>query len=76
MTTATVISLAEWRAVNRPPDDDDMPPAGPFLRVVGEDERPGERFRLDVFLARAEVVMAERRPPLRVVAGGPQAVGQ
>jgi hypothetical protein len=75
MTTANVISLAEWRAVNRPPDDD-LPPAGPFLRLVGEDERPAARFRLDVFLARAEVVMAERRPRLRVVAGGPQAVGQ
>ena len=33
-------------------------------------------FRLDVFLAGAEVVMAERRPRLRVVAGGPEAVGQ
>ena len=66
MSAATVISLAEWRAEHHPPDDD-LPPSGPFLRLVGEDERPGERFRLDVFLERARLVMAERRPPLRVV---------
>jgi hypothetical protein len=70
MSCGDVISLAEWRANNRPPDDD-LPPSGPYLRVVGEDEPSSGRFRLDVFLARAEIVMAESRPPLRVVAGGP-----
>jgi hypothetical protein len=69
MNGGEVVSLAEWRASTRPPDDD-LPPSGPFLRLVGPGERPGQAFRLDVFLARAQVVMAERRPPLRVVAGG------
>jgi len=69
MNGGQVVSLAEWRALTRPPDDD-LPPSGPFLRLVRAGEKPGETFRLDVFLARAKVVMAEQRPPLRVVSGG------
>jgi hypothetical protein len=69
MTGGQVVSLAEWRALTRPPDDD-LPPPGPVLRLVGADERPVAAFRLDVFLARAKLVMAEQRAPLRVVSGG------
>jgi hypothetical protein len=54
---ADVISLDEWRAVRYPPDD--PPPSAPALRLVDLDEQAGDAFRLDVFLARATVVLAE-----------------
>ncbi len=70
MSECTVVSLAEWRERHHPPED--PPPSAPSLRVVGEDERLGEVFRLDTFLARARVVMGESaraadRPALRAV---------
>jgi hypothetical protein len=70
MSDATVISLDEWRAARSEPDD--PPPAAPLLRLVGPDERPGDVFRLEVFLARARMVLGETaqtpaRPALRAV---------
>ncbi|HEV8449998.1 MAG TPA: hypothetical protein VGQ45_01090 [Gaiellales bacterium] len=68
MSCAEIISLDEWRSRRFMPDDD--PPAAPRLRVVGEDdpEESGSAFRLDAFLARARVVLAEHdRPPLYLV---------
>ena len=70
MSECAVISLAEWRERHHPPED--PPPTAPLLRVVGEDERVGEVFGLDRFLARARVVMGESaraadRPALRAV---------
>ncbi|MDX6548175.1 MAG: hypothetical protein QOG33_1725 [Gaiellales bacterium] len=56
---ADVISLDEWRAGRYSPDE--PPPCAPALRLVEQDERPGEPLRLDVFLARARVVLAEVR---------------
>jgi hypothetical protein len=56
---AEVISLDEWRADRYPPDE--PPPCAPALRLVDLDERPGEALGLDVFLARARVVLAEVR---------------
>jgi hypothetical protein len=68
--STNVISLDAWRAARSEPDE--PPPAAPLLRLVGPDERPGDVFRLDVFLARARVVMGETaqtpaRPALRAL---------
>jgi hypothetical protein len=63
--SALVISIDEWRAAHGGPDDDLPPPAA--LRVVAAGERPGDAFRLEVFLARARAVMGEQRPALRLV---------
>ena len=56
---ANVVSLAEWRARRHPIDDPD--PAGggprPALRLVHPDEAAGA-LRLEVFLARAALVLA------------------
>ena len=73
MSKCTVVSLAECRERHHPPED--PPPSAPSLRVVGDDERLGEVFRLDTFLARARVVMGESaragdRPALRAVPSG------
>ncbi len=57
MNVAEVISLDEWRAARYLPED--PPPAAPALRLVEADERPGDALRLDVFLVRAQVVLAE-----------------
>jgi hypothetical protein len=63
--TAQIISLDEWRArsphLPRYPDDhpEHAPPFTPALRLVASDERPGDAFRLDVFLSRARLVLAE-----------------
>jgi hypothetical protein len=59
--SAAVVSLAEWREARFGPDDD-LPPAGPSLRLVAAGEGPHDAFRLEVFLARARAVMAEQRP--------------
>ena len=55
-----VISLDEWRARRRPGDRPDPDPgaARPVLRLVEPGERPTP-FRLDVFLSRAALIMAE-----------------
>jgi hypothetical protein len=71
MTGPRVVSLAEYRALRRSPHDDPPPPARPLLRLVDEAERPGDAFRLDVFLERARILMAER-PPLELVASPEQ----
>jgi hypothetical protein len=67
VSCAEIISLDEWRSRRFLPDDD--PPVAPRLHVVGEDEpEPGRVFTLDVFLARARVVLSEQdRPPLHLV---------
>jgi hypothetical protein len=63
---ADVVSLAEFRAAHRAPDDD-LPPSAPHLWLVG-DEDPPDPLRLDLFLARARIVMAEtRRQQMHVV---------
>jgi hypothetical protein len=54
---AEVISLDEWRAGRYRPEE--PPPSAPALRLVDLDEQAGDAFRLDVFLARAQVVLAE-----------------
>jgi hypothetical protein len=65
VTGANVISLDEFRAARRGPDDD-LPPSAPRLFLVGQE--PPDPLRLDVFLARARVVMAEaRRQQMHVV---------
>lgn len=56
----TVVSLVEWRARRRPGDPPDLPPSGggrPRLRLVRPGESAGE-LRLEVFLARAALVLA------------------
>ena len=60
-----VISMAEWRAARTTPEDD--PPPAPGLRLLAAGESPAEAFRLEVFLARARVVMGQQRPILRLV---------
>jgi hypothetical protein len=70
MSDTNVVRLDEWRAARSQPDE--PPPAAPLLRLVGPEERPGDVFRLDVFLARARVVMGETaqapaRPALRAI---------
>jgi hypothetical protein len=76
MSAAQVISLDEWRA--RSPragrydyGPEDPPPFTPALRLVEPDEQPGDAFRLDVFLSRARLVLAdgqdESRPSLHAV---------
>ena len=57
MSVADVISLDEWRAARYLPED--PPPSAPALRLVEPDERPGDALRLNVFLARARLVLAE-----------------
>lgn len=52
--SAPVVSLDEWRAARRM----QVEPAPPTLRLVGDDDSPPP-FRLEVFLRRARVVMAE-----------------
>ena len=64
MSVAQVISLDEWRARGaRPPEyheiPEDAPAFTPALRLVAVDERPGDAFRLDVFLSRARLVLAD-----------------
>ncbi len=63
MSVAEVISLDEWRArsghLSRPDGPEDPPPFTPALRLVADDERPGDAFRLDVFLSRARLVLAD-----------------
>ena len=49
-----VVSLEEWRAARRI----QVEPAPPALRMVGDTDAPSP-FRLEVFLRRARVVMAE-----------------
>ena len=74
MSAAQVISLAEWRARFHGGDEyhpEDPPPIAPALRLVEPDEQPGDAFRLDVFLSRARLVLAEGqdegRPALHAV---------
>jgi hypothetical protein len=76
VSAAQVISLAEWRARSHAGQEygpDDQPPFTPALRLVEPDERPGDAFRLDVFLSRARLVLAdgqdESRPALHAVPG-------
>jgi hypothetical protein len=52
--SARVVSLEEWRAARRMQAE----PAPPALRLVGDGDSPPP-FRLEVFLRRARVVMAE-----------------
>jgi hypothetical protein len=52
--SARVVSLEEWRAARRM----QVEPAPPALRLVGDNDSPPP-FRLEVFLRRARVVMAE-----------------
>jgi hypothetical protein len=56
---ADVISLDQWRADRYRPEP--PPPFVPALRLVDHDEQRGDALRLDVFLARAQVVLAEVR---------------
>ncbi len=58
--SGNVVSLAEWRARRRPDERPDPDPgtARPVLRLVEPGERPAP-FRLDVFLSRAALIMAE-----------------
>jgi hypothetical protein len=56
---ADVISLDEWRADRYRPEQ--PPPSAPALRLVDQDEKRGDALRLDAFLARASVVLAEVR---------------
>jgi hypothetical protein len=76
VSAAQVISLDEWRARLYGDQDfgpEDPPPFAPALRLVEPDERPGDAFRLDVFLSRARLVLAdgqdESRPALHAVPG-------
>ncbi|MDX6523079.1 MAG: hypothetical protein QOI17_592 [Gaiellales bacterium] len=55
MNTADVISLDERRARYQPIED--TPYRAPMLRLVGADEPTAQVFTLEVFLARARVVM-------------------
>jgi hypothetical protein len=57
MNTADVISLDERRARHQPIED--TPYRAPMLRLVGADEPTAQVFTLEVFLARARVVMTE-----------------
>jgi hypothetical protein len=57
MNTAEVISLDERRARYQPIED--APYRAPMLRLVGADEPSAQVFTLEVFLARARVVMTE-----------------
>jgi hypothetical protein len=63
VSAAQVISLDEWRArsphAHRAEDPEDQPRFVPVLRLVEPDERPAQSFRLDVFLSRARLVLAE-----------------
>jgi hypothetical protein len=52
--SARVVSLEEWRTARRMPVD--QAPAA--LRLVGDGDSP-PAFRLEVFLRRARIVMAE-----------------
>jgi hypothetical protein len=63
-----IVSLDEWRARRRGTLVADTP-APPALRLVGAGDPPP--FRLDVFLHRARVVMAET--PLRAAEPYPDA---
>jgi hypothetical protein len=61
--SASVISIAEWRAARRAPAEPAWTPAGqsrPSLRLVTADDTPPP-FRLEVFLRRARAVMDESR---------------
>lgn len=57
MNTAEVISLDERRARHQPIED--APFRAPMLRLVGTNEPTAQVFTLEVFLARAHVVMTE-----------------
>jgi hypothetical protein len=52
--SSRVVSLEEWRSARRI----QVEPAPPALRLVGDTDSPPP-FRLEVFLRRARVVMAE-----------------
>jgi hypothetical protein len=74
VSAAQVISLDEWRARFHSGHEygpEDPPPFAPALRLVEPDEQPGDAFRLDVFLSRARLVLAdgqdESRPALHAV---------
>ena len=61
MSAAEIVSLDEWRmrAGACDPGPEDPPPFRPALRLVEPDGRPGDAFRLEVFLGRARLVLAE-----------------
>jgi hypothetical protein len=74
VSAAQVISLDEWRARSHGQTGygpEDPPPFAPALRLVEPGEQPGAAFRLDVFLSRARLVLAdgqdEGRPALYAV---------